>query len=247
MSAAPEALIENAKMEVMLSKEGDKTVVTATFPALRKPIPKDPWEKPEMLERVLFCEDDDDYGSYEEIDEFDDESDEFEYADEADVLDDEDAASFDDGANGTFLPEPQNPKFRLPSLVKRPHPRSPSPPTESVTIDHPSEFDTVIEWVAHSEGPRPENCLPGSTELEGTLEITDGNPTGLLFRVKFLAPERELPEIPVDYAGREEEPMCEEDMMVGEGSWWKAELEVAPETELMPGHLDEVEGATTPA
>jgi len=224
-------------MKVELSQEDDKTVVTATFPAGRKPVLKDPWAKPEKLERVIFSEDEDDYGSYEEIDEFAEEFDEFEYAEEPDVFDDEYATSVNGGADAIVLPEPKNPEFRLPSQVKRS--RSPSP-SGSVYSDHTGGFDTVIEWIAHTDNPRPEHCLPQSMEEEGTLDISNGEPTGQLFRVKFMGPKREI-ELSDGELQDEEELEFENEEVTRDGSWWWKELEKMSEEELMPDHDDEEE------
>ncbi|KAI5840879.1 hypothetical protein BZA05DRAFT_476309 [Tricharina praecox] len=239
----PEVLVENTKMKVELSQEDDKTVVTASFPAKRRPIPKEPWAEPVKLERVIFDEDTNDYGSYEEVDEFDDEFDEFELADEPDVFDDDEYAGSSNGdADRIVLPKPKNPEFRLPSPVKR---SSSSSPSESVLSGHPGEFDTVIEWVAHTEGPRPELCLPQSAEVEGTLEIPGEKHIGQLFRVRFMGPKREIESFDDD--GEDGEPIFKEKKEIkGVGSWWEAELEKTPEMELMPGYYKEEEEEATP-
>jgi hypothetical protein len=191
------------------------SVVVAEFPPSKTLVNENPWVEGEEFERVFGVDSDDEYDDFEpEQDDFEDYIDEFE--DDTDHF--HHSGDEFEGDAGHFHPSGDDTLSFVGSVEAWSE-------TDLDPFDD-GELNTVIEWVAHTQKERGENCLPETEEIEGTLNLTEEQPKGeYLFRVRFFAPQRNLDlENPVvekvkakisEAQAGEDEPEIR-----AEGSWW---------------------------
>ncbi|KAA8896082.1 hypothetical protein FN846DRAFT_994504 [Sphaerosporella brunnea] len=193
------------KLKIDVRKAENCSIVTASFPA-SKPLVANPWAKPGRFETELGDSD----HEYDEFEEYDDFEPYFERYNDSDNEEPDFGRALDGSSSPIYDAE-----------------------LASEQGDSGGDVDTVIEWVAYTDGNRAKNCLPDTPATEGTFDLNEQKPEGdYFFRIRFFAPKRDLDfESPAVKEAAAKIQRCEEDIEPEVQNWMQEEDEEPEELE----------------